>query len=153
LSPKKQSASVKLGQNESVDRKIARKASSKCCIPQKNIEKSTEIPGLVIFNPSDFEYASLIGEGAYGRVRKSYKNEVVENVSSFSSCNTAASSTTNSASKSLERHMHISSKLAVRKPKSVATSKQTYAVKIQSKYQLIVGKQEEHLFNEISLMS
>ena len=51
----------------------------------------------------------------------------------------------------LDAAVSATSKIAPKR--KVVTQSGTYAVKLQSKYQLIKGKQQEHLLNEIKLMN
>ena len=77
--------------------------------------------------PEDWLYSALLGQGAFGLVRKCTRDKQGKR---------ATSNSTNEDSEGKHEH---AGKLS--------------AVKLQSKFQLIRGKQEPHLYNEISIMS
>lgn len=97
-------------------------------------EQKKQIPNAKVQKLDDFEFGKIIGEGAFGRVRKCYQQEEEEQP-------------TNSLANSLQKSMAVDSRLKRKKEAKL------FAAKLQSKYQLIKSKQEEHVLNEMKLMS
>lgn len=75
------------------------------------------IKNIRVFDPKEFEYGILVGEGAFGKVRKCYRTKVekeVEEVKVMQSKN------------KLDMAMQVSSKIAIKKK----PGKDVFAVKI-----------------------
>ena len=100
------------------------------------IDASKEIDDVQTFDPCSFNYDKILGEGAFGIVRK------CELTYDAANANMSAGST----SEDSENDNTLSTLFPTRESRQMA-------VKIQSKYQLIKNKQQGHLFNEISIMS
>lgn len=95
----------------------------------------------------------MLGEGAYGIVRKClHKIPDAKDTTSTNSDTNSNGSKDVSAPSSYFKMTTILPKIEDTKSKE-ASSKKEMAVKLQSKYQMIKSKQEQHLFNEISLMN
>jgi protein kinase A len=98
-------------------------------------EELTEITKVQKFTPADFHYNKILGEGAFGIVRKCELDFEVANGDK----STSEGSGTDEEGDSL-------------KDKFPDKDSRMMAVKLQSKYQLIKNKQQGHLYNEINIM-
>ena len=87
-----------------------------------------------MYTPGDFTYFGELGSGAFGKVRKCHQKEK-SNIDDVQMDNSSTSS--NSENTSAEKN----------------SSPNYFAVKLQSKFQLVKSSQESHLYNEISIMS
>jgi len=130
---------------------------------------------LKVFQPQDFDYFDMLGSGAFGKVRKcKLKSECFEKYFGDLAGSTQdddlqesdlidegevggdenmmdVDQTTSSSPDKSQSPVHIT--LGEAATSSNILRDEYSAVKLQSKYQLIKGKQEEHLLNEIRLMS
>lgn len=98
-------------------------------------EETKEITNVQKFTPADFHYNKILGEGAFGIVRKCELDFDVANGEK----STSEGSGTDDEGDSL-------------KDKFPDKDSRMMAVKLQSKYQLIKNKQQGHLFNEVNIM-
>ena len=106
-----------------------------------NPASKKQIKDIKTFTPAEFDYSELLGEGAFGRVRKccQIKRTSASSGDSTESGDGQTMGMLNSVSR-------VGSRL-------VPKTNKVYAVKLQSKYELIKGKQEEHVFNEMKIMN
>ena len=125
-------------------------------------EKEKLIKAINVVDPTDFMYDVLLGSGAFGRVRlvEHIKDKKPDSPSGYnkSSDSTKSDDSQNmapsymSSGKSmLDRQMKVDTRLAPKTAadrekaesdkKAIKPGEKQFAVKIQSKYQLITGKQ------------
>ena len=112
-----------------------------------------DIPTVRAFKPSDFLFDNLLGEGAFGKVRKChYKGKVESQNPSAEGQSTTSSSDgspknqerTDNSSAMMKKQMAVNDKLRIQAKKQPEFKKITeteMAVKLQSKYQLVKSKQ------------
>lgn len=160
-------------QEEDINRRAARKLSDEImrlsgrytrqALPSEKLIQSSN---LKVFKPEEFEYYRLLGSGAFGKVRKCRLKQncfgqacVLESDSPFRSSvdeeemksDEAMRDEGGSGTKTSDR---TACSLTDCPENGLLEAQPSYsAVKLQSKYQLIKGKQEEHLFNEIEIMN
>ena len=124
-----------------------------------------KIKKININQADDFQYDILVGSGAFGKVRLCSHQKEDGNKSQDSTNSSDGTSPAKKPCPKTGKQMEkrsIAAEAAVTTLNNDPTLKQRraikpneikFAVKIQSKYQLIKGKQEEHLYNEIDLMN
>jgi hypothetical protein len=108
-----------------------------------SVEKKRNIPAIKkvnIHQPDEFQYDKLVGSGAFGKVRICLHNNS-DGGSTGSSDGTAEKKPAVKMGKQLDkRSMNLQDPTSLQSRRAIKPNDQNFAVKIQSKYQLIKGK-------------